>query len=269
LRNESVEVENTESLQPGTPVMDHWSCHQVRRKNLEDLGTSKNVAVVIPFREQTGQERHRELAKLFETLLPYAQQAAQSEGVTFRFFVVEQNDDGHFNRGALMDVGFQQAQAYFGSSFTVIAHDCDFVPDEKMIQWYTRRGDGPIHLASYVYCPALGGVTIFCDDQYSAMDGYSHSMWGWGGEDDDAMDRWMSDPNRIIIAPNGNERFKDLGKSEDKARDRTVYDKSMQVWKKDNQDQNWVREGLAGLKYSVLSTIPNESPLVEHSIVEL
>ena len=30
-----------------------------------------------------------------------------------------------------------------------------------------------------MYCPGFGGVTIFRNDQYEAMDGYSHSMSGF------------------------------------------------------------------------------------------
>jgi hypothetical protein len=236
---------------------------------LEDLPKSKKIAILIPFREQTGQERHRELSVLLETLLPYGQKVSEEDGTSFKVYVVEQSATGHFNRGALMDVGFREAEQFYGKDFTAVAQDCDFVPDDRMIQWYSRYGDGPIHLASYVYCPGFGGVTAFRDDQYKAMDGYSHAMWGWGGEDDDAMDRWMSESDRIVLAPNSGERFKDLGKSEDRARDKATYDKSMQVWKRDNQDQNWVREGLAGLKYKLLSRVPHDSPMVEHIIVEL
>lgn len=269
LETETVQVEQPD-VRPGNPVADHWSCHQVRQVAVEDVPKSANVAILIPFREQTGRERHQELAGLLEVLLPFAKNANQSSGTKIKFYVIEQSTDGHFNRGALMDVGFQLAEKSFGKeAFTAIAQDCDFVPDESMIQWYDRSGDGPIHLASYVYCPGFGGVTVFRDDQYRAMDGYSHSMWGWGGEDDDAMDRWMSDSSRIVLAPSGRARFKDLGKSEDKARDKQNYDRSMQVWKRDNEAQNWVREGLAGLQYNVLSRVPHESPLVEHVVVEL
>lgn len=254
----------------GNPVSDHWSCHQVRQKLLEDIPKSKRIAILIPFREQSGRERHRELATLLETLLPFGEKLTREEGASFKVYVVEQSNDGHFNRGALMDVGFQFAYKFFGeASFSVVAQDCDFVPDQRMIQWYSRSGEAPIHLASYVYCPGFGGVTIFRNDQYEAMDGYSHSMWGWGGEDDDAMDRWMSDPSRIVLAPSSGERFKDLGKVEDKARDKTRYAQSMEVWKRDNRDQNWVREGLAGLNYTLLSRVPHDNPLVEHIVVRL
>lgn len=266
---EAIEVGTSVDMKPGVPVSDHWSCHQVRQRALEDLPRSKQIAVLIPFREQTGRERHRELAGLLDTLLPYAQKVTEDEGASFKFYVIEQSDKGHFNRGALMDVGFQVAQSFYGETpFTVVAQDCDFVPDERLIQWYNRCGDGPLHLASYVYCPGFGGVTIFRNDQYLAMDGYSHSMWGWGGEDDDAMDRWMSNRSRIVIAPNGG-RFKDLGKSEDTARDKTHYKKSMAVWQHDNQDQDWIRDGLAGLKYALLSRVPHDSPMVEHIVIEL
>lgn len=269
MKSEVVELSDAD-VHPGSPVSDHWSCHQVRPAQLENLPKSKNVAILIPFREQTGRERHRELGVLLETMLPYAQKAAREDGANFKIFVIEQSAKGHFNRGALMDVGFHAAEAFFGKEpFTAVAQDCDFVPDEKMLPWYSRSGDGPVHLASYAYCPGFGGVTIFRDDQYRAMDGYSHSMWGWGGEDDDAMDRWMSDRSHIVLAPSGGERFKDVGKSEDRARDKAPYDKSMLVWKKDNQNQNWVREGLAGLKFTILSKVPHENPVVEHTIVEL
>lgn len=265
----AVQVDDKDG-QAGSPVADHWSCRQVRQKLLDEVPKSQKIAVLIPFREQSGRERHRELAGLLETLLPYAEQAMRDDGASFKFFVVEQSAKGHFNRGALMDVGFHAAQEFFGEApFTVVAQDCDFVPDERMIQWYSRSGEGPIHLASYVYCPGFGGVTIFQNSQYLHMDGYSHSMWGWGGEDDDAMDRWMSDPSHIVLAPSAGERFKDLGKSEDKARDKSHYDRSMRVWKQDNQDQAWVREGLAGLKYTLLSRVPHDNPMVEHIVVEL
>jgi hypothetical protein len=269
LASETVDIEDVDN-RPGTPVSDHWSCHQVRQVRVEEVPKSKNIAVLVPFREQSGKERHRELEGLLASLLPYAQELEQNEGVSFKIYVIEQSGDGHFNRGALMDVGFHLAEEFFGDmSFTAIAQDCDFVPDERMIQWYSRSGDGPIHLASYAYCPGFGGVTIFRNDQYRAMDGYSHSMWGWGGEDDDAMDRWMAVRSRVVLAPSGGERFKDLGKSEDKVRDKSHYEKSMAVWKRDNQDQNWVREGLDGLKYTLLSKVPHESPIVEHVVVEL
>lgn len=269
LASETVDIEDVD-VRPGTPVSDHWSCHQVRQVRIDELPTSKNIAVLIPFREQSGKERHRELEGLLDSLLPYAQKLQQDEATSVKIYVIEQSSEGHFNRGALMDVGFHMAENEFGDDdFTAIAQDCDFVPDEGMIQWYSRSGDGPIHLANYAYCPGFGGVTIFRNDQYRAMDGYSHSMWGWGGEDDDAMDRWMADRSRIVLAPAGGERFKDLGKAEDKARDKSHYEKSMAVWKRDNQDQNWVREGLDGLKYTMLSKVPHESPIVEHVIVEL
>lgn len=269
IASETVDIEDVD-VSAGTPVQDHWTCHQVRQVSVDQLPLSKKIAVLIPFREQSGKERHRELEGLLASLLPYAQQLQQKEDITFKVYVIEQSSDGHFNRGALMDVGFHMAEEFFGEgSFTAIAQDCDFVPDDRMIEWYSRSGDGPIHLANYAYCPGFGGVTIFRNDQYRAMDGYSHSMWGWGGEDDDAMDRWMAEPNRIVLAPAGGERFKDLGKSEDKSRDKSHYQKSMTVWKRDNQDQNWVREGLDGLKYTMLSKVPHDSPIVEHVVVEL
>merc|ERR1712232_841652 len=90
-----------------------------------------------------------------------------------------------------------------------------------------------------------------------------------GGEDDDAMDRWMSVSSRIVVAPSGSARFKDLGKAEDKNRDKAQYNQSMRVWRSDNDQQAWVREGLAGLKYAVLAKVPHDDVAVHHVLVDI
>lgn len=258
-------------LSPGTPVRDHWGCHQVKRQDASELPLSSHVAVIIPFREQDPAHgaRRKELDNLLANLTEAGREAA-SEGAQWQFFIAEQNEKGPFNRGALLNVGFQRAAAFFGESpFTAVTQDCDFIPDGEMVRFYSRSGDGPLHLANYVYCPGFGGVTIFASDQYRAMNGYSNEMWGWGGEDDDAMDRWMSTPSHIVVAPLGHERFKDVGKQMDGKRDRRHYDKSMTVWSRDVQQQGWVSDGLSDLQYQMLSEVQEADPAIEHVVVEI
>lgn len=259
-------------LSPGMPVKDHWGCHQVKKQDASELPFSSRVAVLIPFREQNQAEgsRRKELDSLLANLTQNARKAADA-GSQWHFFITEQSEKGPFNRGALMNVGFESAKAFFGEnvSFTAVTQDCDFIPGDDMVRFYSRSGDGPLHLANYAYCPGFGGVTIFRSDQYTSMNGYTNKMWGWGGEDDDAMDRWMSHPSHIVVAPLGHERFKDIGREMDGRRDRSHYDKSMAVWNRDVHQQAWVHHGLTDLKYEMLSKVEEEDALVDHVVVEL
>tara|TARA_B100000900_G_scaffold411810_1_gene432262 strand:+ start:103 stop:717 length:615 start_codon:yes stop_codon:yes gene_type:complete len=96
--------------------------------------------------------------------------------------VVEQTDAHKFNRGLLLNVGFNKS---LGSR--VIFHDCDLVPDIEMLGMYVAPWISPIvHFGarftrynngkSY-----FGGVTGF---QRRLFPGFSNKYFGWGGEDD-------------------------------------------------------------------------------------
>lgn len=260
--------------EPGTPVGgQHWSCHQVEREEAESQGHSPNVAVLIPFREQAGKERQRELNQLLKVLEANARTHANAtQPSRFKFFVAEQSPKGGFNRGMLMNVAFDRASRYFNDqAFSAIATDCDFVPDERMARWYTKVGKSPLHLANYAYCPGFGGVTIFSADQYREINGYSNDMWGWGGEDDDAMDRWMAHPERSVIAPAGSERFRDLGKSLQTVtyRDKRDYAHTLASWKEDDERQRWVSNGLSNLDYKLVSNVTTGDQFLDHVVVEL
>lgn len=241
----------------GQPVEDHNSCHQVDKRELDDsaIEVSANVAVLIPFREQDGKERTRELQQLLENLETRASTSSPNNATNFRYFIAEQSDQGNFNRGMLMNVAFERASKHFKTrSFSVIAQDCDFIPDNEMIKWYSRVGKtSPLHLANYAYCQGFGGVTVFSAEQYRTINGYSNNMWGWGGEDDDAMDRWMSHPERRVIVPSGNAQFKDVGSKEVAHRDKQRYASSMVAWTQDDKNQQWVDNGLSNLQYNMLA----------------
>lgn len=225
---------------------------------------------MVPFREQGGHKRTDELATILNDLLTRSNGTAVAQGSELYIFVAEQSAQGSFNRGALLNVAFDRARHHFaGQPFTAVTQDCDLIPEDDMFKWYFVKGDGPLHLTSYIYCPSLGGVAVYSNDQYLTMNGYTNEMWGWGGEDDDAMDRWMAGPSREVIVPAGGERFKNLGGSFDNNRDKKHYDQSMQVWKVDNAEQEWVENGFSNLKYDLLETLPKTNARIEHVKVDL
>lgn len=67
-----------------------------------------------------------------------------------------------------------------------IFHDVDLLPEDDRV--YYRCGKNPRHLSVSVdkfnytlpYKQLIGGAAAFTHDQYSKVNGYSNSYWGWG-----------------------------------------------------------------------------------------
>ena len=103
----------------------------------------------------------------------------------FRVVVVEQCDRLRFNRGALLNIGFNQAVQ--DGAARVILHDCDLVPDDTLLAMYSERWPRDIvHFGarfrryndSATYFGGVHGFTA------ASFPGYPNQFWGWGGEDD-------------------------------------------------------------------------------------
>lgn len=99
--------------------------------------------------------------------------------------MVEQRDGHRFNRGALLNIGFNEAIRQ--NANRVILHDCDLVPDDTLLAMYKEDWPRPIvHFGArfrrysdrHTY---FGGVHGFYVNAYP---GYPNGFWGWGGEDD-------------------------------------------------------------------------------------
>ena len=104
--------------------------------------------------------------------------------------MVEQNDDLPFNRGKLLNIGFQQAIR--NQCDYVVFHDIDMLPIDVDYSY----SDVPIHLANNftnskreIFKTYFGGVTLFPIDLFKKVNGYSNEYWGWGFEDDDLLMR--------------------------------------------------------------------------------
>ena len=104
--------------------------------------------------------------------------------------VVEQADGHPFNRGALLNVGYNKARE--SGAQRVLLHDCDLLPDDTLLKMYCDPWPRPV-----VHFGALfnrynnsgryfGGVHGFTAGHYP---GYPNHFWGWGGEDDALRNR--------------------------------------------------------------------------------
>lgn len=101
-------------------------------------------------------------------------------------YVIEQIGKHPFNRGKLINVGFLEFRDNF---YYFAAHDVDMIPQAL---GYYEYSSIPCHIATQTeqfgykmpYERYFGGVTLFPNDKFEQVNGFSNEFWGWGGEDD-------------------------------------------------------------------------------------
>lgn len=128
------------------------------------------LGIIIPFRDR---EEH----------------LRQSTPILKQFghvYVIEQMDDRPFNRAKLINCGYLE----FKNEFDYFAaHDCDMIPEAT---GYYAYCENPCHLATMAsqfdykmpYAKYFGGVTLFPNDKFEKVNGFSNLFNGYGGEDD-------------------------------------------------------------------------------------
>lgn len=136
------------------------------------------LAIIVPYRN-----RLEHLA----IFVPYMETYLKLQGIEeFKILIVEQADNKPFNRGKLLNVGYNSIQADY-----YVFHDIDMLP-------ITADYSGcinPTHLVSNAtqfkdgipYETYFGGVTMFPDADFMQINGFSNEYWGWGCEDDDLI----------------------------------------------------------------------------------
>ncbi len=139
------------------------------------MDSCSDVSVVVPFRN-----RHRHL----HTWIKEVRDKMPSDT---ECIVVEQVDARKFNRGLLLNVGYNES-----SRSRVIFHDCDLIPDRDLLQLYSSPWPAPVVHFGHRFSRYnnskryFGGVTGFVRDSFP---GFSNKYFGWGGEDDSLYNR--------------------------------------------------------------------------------
>lgn len=68
------------------------------------------------------------------------------DGHTSHIYVIEQSNDGRkFNRGKLLNIGFNIALKDGCEVF--VFHDVDLIPDPTLVPYYSNRPKNPMHIA--------------------------------------------------------------------------------------------------------------------------
>jgi len=142
------------------------------------------LGIVVPYRD-----RYEQLVKFKSKITKYLEKT----DIDYRLIVVEQDNATSFNRGKLLNIGFEHA-CKLGCDY-VVFHDVDMHP----VRVDYSYADVPLHLSTGVIREGIleklpfphyfGGVTLFPIEDFKLINGYSNNYWGWGFEDDDLLYR--------------------------------------------------------------------------------
>lgn len=147
------------------------------------------IAIIVPFRDsEDNKPRTKQLNEFVQYMENYLQ------GYDYKIFVIEQSDDSRkFNRGQLLNIGFELADKEGYNNF--IFHDVDLLPSDELKKYYiTVPSNNPVHIAAvwnrYGSNPKyFGGIVAFNKEMFERINGYPNNFWGWGGEDDELYNR--------------------------------------------------------------------------------
>ena len=145
----------------------------------------EKLALIIPYRNR--------LDHLLQFLFCFEEHMEKYYSfVPYNLYIIEQFGDYKFNRGKLLNIGFDISQNecdYF------CFHDVDMLPIAKSSDYTVV--DCPTHMARHCtqngyrqpYEAYFGGVNLFDKESFKKSQGFSNQMWGWGYEDDDLYKR--------------------------------------------------------------------------------
>lgn len=136
------------------------------------------LSIIVPYRDR---KTHMDV---------FSEQVPKFIKENFDIVFVEQFDEKPFNRAKLLNIGFDFKKDF---SDYFCFHDIDMIPTEADYSY----PDKPYHMATNVgqfggsaaYPTYYGGVNIFNKEDFIKINGYSNDFWGWGGEDDDLLNR--------------------------------------------------------------------------------
>ena len=234
------------------------------------------VAIIVPYRDVHASQNR---AKHLQQFIPHMHQFLQKQMkkgtlIDYHIYIVEQSNDGRkFNRGKLLNIGFDIARKNKcrsgngnGNAVPVpkhdifIFHDVDLLPGDDLGASYTKFPSVPLHIARvwdrYSNNPKyFGGIVSFSESDMKRINGYPNTFWGWGGEDDEMQKRCEKLGMRWDSPRSGT--IRDL--EEMSLGEKLSFLKSNRTWKcmvkweaLEEHEKTWRNNGLADLKYSVL-----------------
>jgi hypothetical protein len=153
-------------------------------KSTTKIIKNKNTIIIVPFRENKYQNRGEQLQKFI--------QHYNLIGIPI-LIVTQSDDDRGFNRGALLNIGYDflsRTKVFTNKKITsVIMHDVDLLFPKEFVDKYYGYNKNIIHFGLnvkdyYSYDYFLGGAIQFNISIFEKINGFPNHIYGWGGEDD-------------------------------------------------------------------------------------
>jgi hypothetical protein len=229
------------------------------------LADTTCVAIIVPYRDlHASQKRAAHLAKFIPHMTAFLSKLVKNGRLSdYHIYIVEQSDDQRkFNRGKLLNIGFDLARKNNVHHDVFIFHDVDLLPQENLEEAYSHFPKTPYHIARvwdrYANNPKyFGGVVSFSSSDYKRINGYPNTFWGWGGEDDELQKRCEKLGIQWEWPAKGTlEDLEEMTLTQklDFLRENKQW-KCMVKWEAlDEHVTTWKTNGLADLNYKVLKT---------------
>ncbi len=165
------------------------------------------LAIIVPYRD-----REEHLARF----VPHLDKFLTDRDIDFKIYIIQQDNTKPFNRGWLLNVGYQLSSNDGCDYFCF--HDIDMLPEDNSCDY--SWVDKPTHLSSLlskfkyqlVYPEYIGGVMLINKEHFKFANGFSNNYWGWGFEDDDLLYRCRESgiPLKSTINDKGNKKSKTI-----------------------------------------------------------
>jgi hypothetical protein len=227
-----------------------------------------SVAIIVPFRDlHEAQNRAAHLSQFAPHMVSFLSKQLGVQISNYKIFIIEQsNDERKFNRGKLLNIGFDLARKDpTNPKFDVfVFHDVDLLPGKELIDYYAAFPLKPMHIARcwdrYALNPKyFGGIVAFSEQDMVRINGYPNTFWGWGGEDDEMQKRLEKCGIEWEFPPAGAGKITDL--EEMTLQEKLSFLKENKSWKcmvkwevLEEHDLTWKTNGLKNLTYKVLGT---------------
>jgi len=259
--------ENQGKKRNSTNAMTSKSSNQIEltsKKSKKSVIDAPNVAIIVPFRDIHKDQKRAHHLKLF---VPHMKQFLDKQIANrrisdYHIYIIEQsNDNRKFNRGKLLNIGFDYAKKSNVLHDVFIFHDVDLLPGDDLGIWYSRFPKTPLHIARvwsrYSNNPKyFGGIVSFSASDMKRINGYPNTFWGWGGEDDEMQKRCERLRIKWDYPPKGT--IRDLEEMD--ISQKINFLRSHKAWKCQvkwealkEHDTTWETNGISDLVYSLIS----------------
>ena len=109
------------------------------------------------------------------------------ETPNMEMLIVEQMDGKKFNRGLMLNLGYQH---YNNKEYYYITQDIDVNPiSNTMYNMYKTDVEDNAFFSIFSNSQTLGGIVKFKGRAFEKVNGFPNDYWGWGHEDKDFSDR--------------------------------------------------------------------------------